>query len=57
MDSPSNLSLRVIEHLRKEGKAHGPIAALKVYAGSSNEKVARAAREALAALDKEDSDD
>jgi hypothetical protein len=52
---------KVIEHLRKEGEAHpefadGPIAALKVYAESSDDDVANAARQALAALGQETTD-
>lgn len=51
---------KVIEHLRKEGEAHpdldGPVAALQVYAESSDDEVANAARQALAALGQEGSD-
>jgi len=56
MSKKPSLSLGLIDHLRKEGEARsdladGPIAALTVYAESSDEEVAKAAQEALAALD------
>ncbi len=51
----SSLGIRVIGHLRQEGQGHrdrvdGVVAALKVYADSSDKETADAAQDALSAL-------